>query len=273
MRGGSPLSLVLSGLSKNFPGEGGSEAVAVLEDIRFRVEEGEFISIVGPSGCGKTTLLRIIAGLEEASDGKVLLDGKELPQGSKEVGMVFQEYALFPWRTTLGNIEFGLEVKGINKKKRRAGAMEYIRTFDLNGFERRYPAELSGGMKQRVAIARTLIMDPEVVLMDEPFGALDSQTRNLLQQFLLHIWQKRRDTILFVTHNVDEAVFLSDRIVILSKRPARIVRTFDVDLPRPRDRTGAECNQIRRDILRVLAEETGAGGGETIFSQDCFTIS
>jgi ABC-type nitrate/sulfonate/bicarbonate transport system ATPase subunit len=143
----------------------------------------------------------------------------------------------------------------VDKEKRRSKAMEYINMFNLSGFENRYPRELSGGMKQRVAIARTLIMNPRVVLMDEPFGSLDSQTRNALQEFLLRIWEKRGDTIVFVTHNVDEAVFLSDQIIVLSKRPAQIVKTFEVGLPRPRDRTGQECNEIRREVLKVLSEE------------------
>ena len=249
------MGLEFLGLSKTFLGQDSREGIHVLENIQHRIEDGQFVSIIGPSGCGKTTLLRIIAGLEKASTGKVLLDGKELVQGSEDVGLVFQEYALFPWRTTLQNIEMGLEIKGIKKEIRRSEAMEYIKTFDLNGFGNRYPRELSGGMKQRVAIARTLIMHPRVVLMDEPFGSLDSQTRNALQEFLLRIWEKRGDTILFVTHNVDEAVFLSDRILVLSKRPARIIKTFEVGLSRPRDRTGQECNQIRRDVLDVLAEE------------------
>jgi len=250
------LTLEFLGISKTFPSKGLGESVHVLENIQHRVENGRFISIIGPSGCGKTTLLRIIAGLEKASAGKVLLDGKELVQGTEEVGLVFQEYALFPWRTTLQNIEMGPEIKGVDKEMRRSTAMEYIKTFNLSGFEHRYPRELSGGMKQRVAIARTLIMNPRVVLMDEPFGSLDSQTRNGLQEFLLRIWQKRADTIIFVTHNVDEAVFLSDQIIVLSKRPARIVKTFEVGLPRPRDRTGQECNEIRRVVLKVLSEET-----------------
>jgi len=231
------------------------ESVHVLENIQHRIENGRFISIIGPSGCGKTTLLRIIAGLEMASAGKVFLDGKELVQGTEEVGLVFQEYALFPWRTTLGNIEMGPEIKGVEKEIRRSKAMEYIKTFNLSGFENRYPRELSGGMKQRVAIARTLIMNPRVVLMDEPFGSLDSQTRNGLQEFLLGIWEKRRDTIVFVTHNVDEAVFLSDEIVVLSKRPARIAKVFEVGILRPRDRTGQDCNEIRREVLKVLSGE------------------
>lgn len=245
----------LIGLSKIFVGGDPGKDVHVLDRIQHRIENGRFVSIIGPSGCGKTTLLRIIAGLEKASEGEVLLDGNELIQGTEEVGLVFQEYALFPWRTTFQNIEMGLEIKGVDKEKRRSTAMEYIRTFDLNGFENRYPKELSGGMKQRVAIARTLIMNPRVVLMDEPFGSLDSQTRNAMQEFLLRIWQKRTDTIIFVTHNVDEAVFLSDEIVVLSKRPAKIIKILKVEYPRPRDRTSEECNHIRRDVLRILEEE------------------
>ncbi len=249
------MSLDFLELSKTFPGRGMGESVHVLENLQHRIENGRFVSIIGPSGCGKTTLLKIIAGLERASSGRVLLDDKELVQGSEEIGLVFQEYALFPWRTTLQNIEMGLEIKGVDKEKRRSTAMEYINMFNLGGFEHRYPKELSGGMKQRAAIARTLVMNPRVVLMDEPFGSLDSQTRNGLQEFLLGIWERRRDTILFVTHNVDEAVFLSDQIIVLSKRPARIVKTFEVRLQRPRDRTGQECNDIRREVLKVLSGE------------------
>lgn len=249
------MTLEFLGISKTFTGKGPGESVHVLEKIEHRIDKGRFISIIGPSGCGKTTLLRIIAGLEKASAGEVLLDGKELVQGSEDVGMVFQEYALFPWRTTLQNIEMGLEIKGVDKDERRSTAMDYIKTFDLSGFENRYPRALSGGMKQRVAIARTLIMNPRVVLMDEPFGSLDSQTRNAMQEFLLRIWQKRGDTIIFVTHNVDEAVFLSDEIVVFSKRPARIIRILRIKYPRPRDRTSEECNKIRRDVLKILEDE------------------
>ncbi len=249
------MTLELVGLSKTFYGRNESEAVHALGNIDYRIENGRFVTIVGPSGCGKTTLLRIIAGLEKASQGKVLLDGKEMVQGSEVVGMVFQEYALFPWRTTLQNIEMGLEIRGVEKEKRHLIAMEYVKQFGLSGFENRFPRELSGGMKQRVAIARTLIMNPRVVLMDEPFGSLDSQTRNGMQEFLLRIWQERGDTIIFVTHNVDEAVFLSDEILVLSRRPGRIIKRVEVEIPRPRDRTGEECNRIRRDILRVLEGE------------------
>lgn len=249
------MSLDLIELRKIFPSKGPGESIHVLEKIEHHIDKGRFISIIGPSGCGKTTLLRIIAGLEKATSGEVLLDGKGLVQGSEDVGMVFQEYALFPWRTTLQNIEMGLEIKGVDKDERRSTAMDYIKTFDLSGFENRYPRALSGGMKQRVAIARTLIMNPRVVLMDEPFGSLDSQTRNAMQEFLLRIWQKRGDTIIFVTHNVDEAVFLSDEIVVFSKRPARIIKILKIEYPRPRDRTSEECNKIRRDVLKILEDE------------------
>ncbi len=249
------MGLELIGLTKTF-GEGNSDApLYVLDDIHCRVEEGTFVSIVGPSGCGKTTLLRVVAGLEVPSSGKVLLDGRELSYQTDRIGLVFQEYALFPWLTTIQNVQLGLEIMEVPKKERLAAAMDYIHRFGLSGFEDRYPRELSGGMQQRVAIARTLITDPKVALMDEPFGSLDSQTRNDLQAFLLRLWETQKVTIIFVTHNVDEAVFLSDDILVLSKRPARIISRFQVDCARPRDRTGTACNAIRRRVLETLEAE------------------
>ncbi len=248
--------LELAGLSKMFEGEATGRGVPVLEKIDGSVAEGCFVSIMGPSGCGKTTLLKIIAGLVKASAGQVLLDGKEIDGQRDKIGMVFQEYALFPWRTTVQNIQMGLEIIGVPKKERRTAALEYVDIFGLSGFEDCYPQELSGGMQQRVAIARTLIMDPRVVLMDEPFGSLDSQTRNHLQEFLLELWKARKETILFVTHNVDEAVFLSDYILVLSARPAKIIKQVEVELPRPRDRTSQEYNSIKRNILYTLKEQT-----------------
>ena len=247
------ISLELSDLTKIFSADRSSESVVVINGIHCRIEKGQFVSIVGPSGCGKTTILRIVAGLEPATTGQVLLDGKAVTERDERVGLVFQEFALYPWRTTIQNIEMGLEIKGVAKKDRSSAAMEYIRTFGLAGFENRYPKELSGGMKQRVAIARTLIVNPEVVLMDEPFGSLDSQTRNDMQAFLMDVWTRRKDTILFVTHNVDEAVYLSDRVFVLSDRPTRILGRFDLDTPRPRDRTSAESNRARKEILNLLA--------------------
>jgi len=246
------LSLKVAELSKTFTGDTEADHIDVLRNINFTIDDGQFISIIGPSGCGKTTLLRIIAGLENASSGKIFLDDVELTNPQEHIGFVFQEYALFPWRTTVENIEFGLEVKGVDPKTRRNAALEHIDIFGLSGFANKYPKELSGGMKQRVAIARTLITSPKVILMDEPFGSLDSQTRNSLQEFLLKIWQESKKTILFVTHNVDETTFLSDRIIALSKRPSRIIKIFEVDIPRPRDRTSAECNKLRKEVLDFL---------------------
>ena len=246
------MGLEIIGLCKCFNNGKTTGTLHVLNDIHYGVPEGRFVSIVGPSGCGKTTLLRVIAGLEKPTAGKLLLDGRIISHDVDRIGLVFQAYALFPWRTTLQNIELGLEIMDVPKKERRTGAMEYIRSFGLGGFEDRYPHELSGGMQQRVAIARTLITEPKVVLMDEPFGSLDSQTRNNLQAFLLGQWQKKKVTIIFVTHNVDEAVFLSDEVLIFSKRPARIAARFEVTASRPRDRTSPDCNKVRKMILEVL---------------------
>jgi NitT/TauT family transport system ATP-binding protein len=251
------LSLKIQNINKTFHGNDNGDEVQVLKDLNYDIGDGEFVSIIGPSGCGKTTLLRIIAGFEQPSSGEVLIDGRRVDKPDPAVGLVFQEYALFSWRNTRENIEFGLEIKGLSAGERRALAAEYIESFGLTGFEKSYPRELSGGMQQRVAIARTLINNPRVVLMDEPFGALDSQTRNSLQQFLVDVWKTRSETVIFITHNIDEAVFLSDRIVVLSKRPGEIKRVFDVNssCPRPRDRTSEASNNLRREILRYLEKE------------------
>lgn len=250
------MGLEIIGLSKSFKDRKTSHIIEVLNDIHYHVHDGRFVSIVGPSGCGKTTLLRVIAGLEKPSSGNLILDGDEISYHVDRIGLVFQEYALFPWRTTLQNVELGLEIMEVPEKERRAAAMGYIHSFGLKDFENRYPHELSGGMQQRVAIARTLITDPRVVLMDEPFGSLDSQTRNNLQSFLLALWQKQKVTVIFVTHNVDEAVFLSDEVLVFSKRPATLISRFDITAPRPRERTSAECNRMRKMILDALEAET-----------------
>ena len=249
------MILKLADLGKKFPGKNSGEFIPVLDNITYDIDAGQFVSIVGSSGCGKTTLLRIIAGLEKASQGRLFLNGQEIQGVTEQIGLVFQEYALFPWRTTSENIQMGLEIKGVDKAERERLAADYIKAFGLQGFEDHYPRELSGGMQQRVAIARTLIMNPRVVLMDEPFASLDSQTRNDLQEFLVEVWQKRGDTVVFVTHNVDEAVFLSDQIVVLSRRPARIELVLKVESPRPRDRTDPEFNTLRRNILQVLKKQ------------------
>ena len=229
--------------------------IKALEDINLDVKPGEFLCIIGPSGCGKTTLLRMIAGLEYPTSGEIILDGKEVKGPSPDRGMVFQEFSLFPWRTVLKNVEFGLQMRNIKSKERHAIAERYIELVGLRGFEKHYPYELSGGMKQRVAIARALATEPSILLMDEPFGSVDAQTRNILQEELLQIWKRTEKTIIFVTHSVDEAVYLADRVVVMSARPGRIVECIDIDIERPRKRTSVEANVIREQLLRKLITE------------------
>lgn len=248
------MTLQIQGLHKSFYSTEEKKVIPVLQEMDFDLPKGELLSVLGPSGCGKTTLLRILAGLDKSSAGKVLLEGTPIKPYDERVGLIFQEFALFPWRNVTRNIEMGLEIQGISSSRRRQIALDYIHAFGLSGFEQTYPKWLSGGMKQRVAIARTLATNPKLVLMDEPFGSLDSQSRNEMQGFLLSIWAERKDTILFVTHNVDEAVFMSDRVMVLSSRPARILDIVDIDLQRPRDRTSLELNQIRRNVLDLLAK-------------------
>ncbi len=246
------MTLEIQGLKKHFYSQEENQVIPVIEEVEHTVLQGQFLSVLGPSGCGKTTLLRILAGLDQATAGKVLLEGEPVRDYDQRVGLVFQEFALFPWRTALKNIEFGLEIQGLNAARRRELALEYIQAFGLDGFEDTYPKWLSGGMKQRVAIARTLITNPRLVLMDEPFGSLDSQTRNDMQAFLLSIWAERKDTVVFVTHNVDEAVFMSDKVLVLSSRPAKVLDLIEINLKRPRDRTSLEINRVRREVLNVL---------------------
>jgi len=243
--------LEIRDLNKSFAKDDGSRLV-VLDHVTFDVNDKEFVCILGSSGCGKTTLLRMIAGLDTAESGSIVLDGEEMKGTNPKVGMVFQEYSLFPWRTVIDNIAFGLEMQGIAKEARYRIAERYLRLVNLMQFRDSYPSELSGGMRQRVAVARALALDPVLLLMDEPFGALDAQTRNMLQQELLEIWEETKKTIIFITHSVDEAVFLSDRIIVLTPRPGRICRIFPVGLPRPRDRTSPEFAQVRREVLDLI---------------------
>jgi NitT/TauT family transport system ATP-binding protein len=200
-------------------------------------------------------VLRLIAGLEQLTSGELFEDGKLVTGPGPDRGMVFQEFALFPWRTVKKNIEFGLEIKGVPREKRTKIAEEYIDLVNLEGFEEAYPHELSGGMKQRVGIARALANEPDVLLMDEPFGSLDAQTRNIMQKELLRIWEKTKITVIFVTHSVDEAVYLADKIVVLTARPGTVKKIIDISLPRPRDRTSKEFARIRHDVLQELEEE------------------
>lgn len=233
----------------------GSPGITAIEDLSMDVYEGEFLCIVGPSGCGKTTLLRIIAGLEKPTSGEVLLRGKPIKSPSPDRTMVFQEYALFPWRTVLGNVMFSLELKGLPKEEAVKEAMKYIRLVGLEGFEKMYPHELSGGMKQRVALARALACNPDVLLMDEPLSALDAQTRNYMQEELIKIWERTKKTIIFVTHNVEEAVYLGDRIVVLTARPAKVKDVINVSIERPRSRFAPDFINLRMRILNMLREE------------------
>jgi len=226
-----------------------------LRDLSLDVNNGEFVCLLGPSGCGKTTILRMVAGLDISTEGELLLDGEKIIGVNKECGFVFQEYVLFPWRTVKGNIEFGPEVKGMPKEERERIAHHYIELVGLDGFENHYPRELSGGMKQRVGIARAYANNPKLLLMDEPFGALDAQTRNQMQSELLRIWENEHKSVLFVTHSVDEAVYLADRVVVLSARPGTVKQIFKNDLPRPRVRTSPEANALRNAILKSLESE------------------
>jgi NitT/TauT family transport system ATP-binding protein len=226
-----------------------------VDDVSLDIRDSEFICIVGPSGCGKSTLLRMIAGLEPVTGGEIWIGDRKVTSTSPEFGFVFQEYTLFPWRTVGRNVEFGLELKKMPPKDREAISAKYLDMVGLSKFKDSYPHQLSGGMRQRTAIARTLAVDPEILLMDEPFGALDAQTRNILQEQLLEIWQKEKKKVLFVTHNVDEAVFLSDRVIIMTARPGRIKEIVNIDIPRPRIRTETEVNKVRTVILKSLFEE------------------
>jgi NitT/TauT family transport system ATP-binding protein len=208
---------------------------AALRDVSLEVATGEFISIVGASGCGKTTLLRIVDGLVAPTRGEVRVDGKPVTKPGPDRGFVFQQDALFPWRTVLDNIMFGLEVQGRARREARQRADELVRLVGLAGFEQHYPHELSGGMRQRANLARALTIDPQILLMDEPFAALDAQTRELMQSELLRIWRSNRKTVLFVTHQIDEAVYLADRVVVMTSRPGQVKATLEVGIPRPRD--------------------------------------
>ncbi|MFP4169404.1 MAG: ABC transporter ATP-binding protein [Methanomassiliicoccales archaeon] len=250
---GSEVVLSIRELKKSFPMEEG-ELVAV-EQFNLDVHKGEFLCILGPSGCGKTTILRILAGLERPTSGKILLEDKEVSGPGSDRGMVFQEFALFPWRTVRKNIEFGMELRKVPKEERNAASQKYIDLVGLQGFEDSHPYELSGGMRQRVGIARALANDPAILLMDEPFGSLDAQTRNLMQKELLRIWEETKKTVVFITHSVDEAVFLSDRVVVMTARPGRIKDKFNVPYDRPRDRASVEFASLRRNILAELERE------------------
>jgi NitT/TauT family transport system ATP-binding protein len=243
------VRVIVERLSKTYRDRQGHE-VAALEDIGLTVEPEEFLAILGPSGCGKSTLLNIIAGLLPPSAGGVFFEGERRP-GTPLTATVFQEFALFPWRTVQANVEFGLEELAVPAAERAARARQYLDMTGLGGFERKFPHQLSGGMRQRVGIARALAVDPAVLLMDEPFSALDAQTRTLMMEELLGIWERTRKSVLYVTHNIQEAVFLADRVVVLSRRPGRVLAVVPVDLRRPRGEGGAGEAAFARAADRI----------------------
>jgi NitT/TauT family transport system ATP-binding protein len=247
-------------VSKTFPDRNSREDITAVDDVSLDIAAGEFLALVGPSGCGKSTLLDLVAGLTTPSSGEVLIGGRPITGPGLDRGVVFQQYALFPWRTAQANVEFGLEVKGIGKRQRTRRAREVLDLVGLGSFAERYPHELSGGMKQRVAIARSLAYEPEVLLMDEPYAALDAQTRETLQDELLSIWRRTGTTILFITHAIDEAVYLGQRVAVMTSRPGRIKQVVDIDLPAPGDedgdpRSAPEFIRHRREIWELLHEE------------------
>jgi len=234
-------------IKKEFPNKSGRAMSVALGGINLEIRDGEFFAIVGPSGCGKSTFLEIVAGLIKPTSGSIYIDGVRITGPDHNRGIVFQGYALFPWRTVMENVAYGLEEKGVHGPEIEKICMDYIGLVGLSGFENHYPHELSGGMKQRVAIARALAYDPDILLMDEPFAALDAQTREIMQGEVLRIWDKTKKTVLFVTHNIEEAVFLADRIAIMSGRPGVIKKIIDVPLSRPRQ----EEHRLTKDFMRV----------------------
>ena len=251
--------LELNGISMLYSRRG--QRFEALRNISFEVEAGEFISIVGASGCGKTTLLRIVDGLTMPTRGEVRVDGGAVTKPGPDRGFVFQQDALFPWRTVLDNVVFGLEVQGKSKRESRERADGLIRLVGLEGFEQHFPHELSGGMRQRANLARALTIDPDILLMDEPFAALDAQTREIMQSELLRIWRSNRKTVMFVTHQIDEAVYLADRVVVMTSRPGQVKAVLEVDIPRPRELSVKRMPvflELVDEIWKMIEEEVKA---------------
>jgi NitT/TauT family transport system ATP-binding protein len=247
-------TLTCRGLSKVWESERGL-SVEALRSIDLDVESGEFIAVLGPSGSGKSTLLELIAGLEPASAGSIALHGKPVREPNPNLVMVFQEHSLFPWLSVAENVGFGLKMKGVAAAARAERVGQILSTVRLAKFAKHYPHQLSGGMKQRVALARALVESPQVILMDEPFAALDFQTRSLMQKFLLEVWREFKATIVFVTHHIDEAVMLADRVVVMTAQPGRVIDTVTIELPRPRDALSVDFNRYRAHLTAHLERE------------------
>ncbi len=248
----STAAIDIRGVRKRFASRGRDE-LTVLDGIDLKIRENEFVSLLGRSGCGKTTLLNIVAGLEAATEGQALIRGRPVVGPGQGQGVVFQQHALFPWLTARDNVAFGCRGRAMSKREKHDLADELLALVGLSEAASKYPRELSGGMQQRVAIARALALDPEILLMDEPFGALDELTRIELQHELLRIWEARKKTVIFVTHSIEEALILSDRIVLLSANPGRVARDIVVDLPRPRSRTDQAFNALHEEIWEALS--------------------
>lgn len=245
--------IVVNNVQKVFSTPGGK--VVALKDINLEIEKGEFVCLLGPSGCGKSTLLNAVAGFQPPSAGEIVIDGKKILTPGPDRGMVFQEYALFPWMTVAQNIAFGMEVQHKAKDEITATVNQLLDLLHLKDFRDRFPKDLSGGMRQRVAIARVLALDSPIMLMDEPFGALDALTRRNLQDELLRIWEKLQKTIIFVTHSIEESIYLADRIVVMTYRPGTIKRDQRVTMPRSRDPSSSEFNELKRELGRLVMEE------------------
>lgn len=246
------VALECINVSKEFDSHDNKGKNVVLKDFSFEVQENEFLVLFGPGQCGKTTLLNILAGLDTATTGKVISNGKEVKNPSPERGFVYQKIALFPWLTVMGNVEFGLKAQGVDKKKRRERSQYYIDLVGLKGFENSYPTQLSGGMRQRVGIARAYCIDPNILLLDEPFGHLDAQTRYLMEEELQRIWQKDKRTVVFVTNNIEEAVYLADRIILMTNCPSTIKTEYKIDLPHPRNYVDPEFLALRQEITNNM---------------------
>jgi len=250
--------LVVEAVSRIFPGHRGAPPTRALEPTDLTVGENDFVTILGPSGCGKSTLLRMIAGLDKPTSGRILLDGAPVRGPGPDRGMVFQSYTLFPWLTVADNVAFGLREKGVPAAERASIVQDWLARLELSGFGQHFPKQLSGGMQQRTAIGRALANDPSILLLDEPFGALDNQTRSLMQEMLLGIWERQRKTVLFVTHDIEEAIFLASRVVVMTARPGRIKAEVAVDLPYPRHytiKTSPEFSALKARLTEEIRAE------------------
>jgi len=256
----APVQIQVRGVEKTF--SVGAQKIVALQNIDLDIRKGEFVCLLGPSGCGKSTLLNAVAGFQPPTKGTVTVDGRTITEPGPDRGMVFQEYALFPWMTVAQNVAFGLEIKGMSKAEIAERVEWLLQKLHLQDFRNRFPKDLSGGMRQRVAIARVLALDSPILLMDEPFGALDALTRRTLQDELLRIWEEVGKTILFVTHSIEESIYLADRIIVMTYRPGTIKRDVVVDMPRPRDGSAPEFNRLKRELSQMVMEE------QQRFSQD-----